>query len=50
MLYRVYRIQTITTAYEVEATDENEAEALVNSGKAEEVDYDNDTKLETEPA
>jgi len=50
MLYRVYKIQTLVTTYEVEASDELEAERLVTAGKAEETDYSNEEKYETEEA
>ena len=50
MLYRVYKIQTLTTDYEVEASSEDEAEQLVKAGKAEENEYNNEIVYEVEPA
>lgn len=50
MLYRVYKIQTLTTDYEVEAASEDEAEELVRDGKAEENEYSNEVTYEVEPA
>lgn len=50
MLYRVYKIQTLTTDYEVEASSEDEAEALVKAGKVKENEYSNETTYEVELA
>jgi len=48
MKYNVYKVQTITTTYEdIEAPDSLTALELVQSGKAEETDYENDTNYET---
>lgn len=47
MLYRVYKIQTLTTTYKVEATSEDEAIELVEAGKAGEADYDNQVNYES---
>ena len=50
MLYRVYKIQTISTDYVVEAASEDEAEMLVKASKGEENEYSNETTYEVEPA
>ena len=48
MKYRVSKIQTITTTCEAEAQNGIDALELVQSNKAEEVDYENGTHYETE--
>lgn len=46
--YLVYRIQTLTTTFRAEAESEYDAEAYVRDGKAEELDYENETEYEVE--
>jgi len=50
MLYRVYKIQTFTTDYEIEAASEDEAEELVKAGGGKENEYSNETEYEVEEA
>ena len=50
MLYRVYKIQTLTTDYEVETASSDEAEQLVRDNKVEENEYSNEVVYEVEPA
>ena len=47
-LYTIHRVQAIVTTYEVEANNPDEAIVLAESGKAEEIDYQNNTEWEIE--
>lgn len=47
-LHTIRRVQTVVTTYEVEANNPDEAIVLAESGKAEEIDYQNNTEWEIE--